>query len=149
MNEPERMVDRARRPRPERVAEWIGPRSFARWSALIRFIDANYPRVFDVEWLFGGQKHGWTLRFKKSKSFCTLVPERGRFKVLLVFGVAEREKVEGVLATLASHVREDYQKATTYHDGRWVLVTVDSARALADVERLLAMKRRPRPARRA
>jgi hypothetical protein len=66
-----------------------------------------------------------------------------------VFGVAEREKVEGVLATLASHVREDYQKATTYHDGRWVLVTVDSARALADVERLLAMKRRPRPARRA
>jgi hypothetical protein len=146
MKEPERMLDGARKPTLAEVAAWVGRRDFGRWTDLTQFIEANYPRVFKPEWLFGGRKHGWSLRFKKSKSFCTLIPERGRFRLLLVFGAAEREKVEGVLRTLVSHVREDYGRSTTYHDGKWVLVTVDSAKVLSDIKRLLAVKRAPRPA---
>lgn len=139
-----RMIDGAREPSAARVAGWIGARNFTRWADLRRFIDSHYPAVFDVEWLFGGKRHGWTLRFKKSKSFCTLIPERGRFRVLVVFGGAEREKMETILATLTSHVREDYVNSTTYHDGKWMVTTVDSVRALEDVKRLLELKRRPR-----
>jgi hypothetical protein len=66
--------------------------------------------------------------------------------VLLIFGAAERDKVEPVLPELASHVREDYLKSTTYHDGRWVLVNVDSATVLEDVKKLLVIKRQPKNA---
>jgi hypothetical protein len=146
MNESERIVDGARKPTLADVAAWVGRRDFARWTDLTQFIEASYPGVFRPEWLFGGRKHGWSLRFKKSKSFCTLIPERGRFRLLLVFGAAERKKVKGVLRTLVSHVREDYVKSATYHDGKWMFVSVDSAKALSDVKRLLVVKRTPRPA---
>lgn len=147
MSESARLVDGSREPTPAEVAGFIGKQNAARWASLTRSIAARYPGVFNVEWLYGGKKHGWTLRFKKSKSFCSLVPERRRFKVLLVFGGAEREKVERLLPALVSHVRKDYVEGPTYPDGKWVLVTVDSAKVLSDVERLLALKRPPKPAR--
>jgi hypothetical protein len=116
----ERLTDRHNKPQPGDVAAQIGGPNYARWEGLLEFIDARYPGVFTGAWLFGGQKHGWTLRFKKSRSFCTLVPERDSMKVLLVFGAAEREKVANVLGTLTSHARDDYLSAQTYHDGTWV-----------------------------
>ena len=144
MSERERLVDGSQAPTDSTVADFIGPDNARRWTALLAFIDANYPGVFVGEWLFGGKQHGWSLRFKKSRSFCTLVPERDRMKVLIVFGAAEREKAEAVLPALASHARDDYRQATTYHDGKWVLIDVDSDEVLDDVERLLEVKRRPR-----
>jgi hypothetical protein len=141
------MVDGSRQPTDAQVTEFIGRQNAARWAELTEFITRHYPGIFDVEWLFGGKKHGWSLRFKKSKSFCTFVPERGVFRLLLVFGGAEREKVEQLLPALVSHVREDYEKSTTYHDGKWVFVNVDSTRVVSDVKQLLMLKRPPKPER--
>jgi hypothetical protein len=44
-----------------------------------------------------------------------------------------------------SHVREDYVKSPTYHDGKWVFVSVGSAKVLSDIKRLLVLKRPPKP----
>lgn len=144
MSDADRMTDGAKQPRAAQVAAWIGERSFTRWTQLTDFIASTYPGVFEPEWLFGGKKHGWYLRFKRSKAFCSLVPERGQFKALLVFGAEERRKVESILPELASHVREDYTTATTYHDGKWMAAVVDNAKVVADVKRLLVLKRPPR-----
>lgn len=144
MEERERLLDRSQPPTDESVVAFIGVDAAARWSALLDFIESAYPGVFTGEWLYGGAKHGWTLRFKKSKSFCTLIPERGRMRVVIVFGAAERDKAEGLLPDLASHVRDDYVDATTYHDGKWVVIDIDSDEVLREVERLLQVKRRPR-----
>ena len=146
MSEHTRMLDAATEPDAAHVAQWIGSRNGVRWTELTEFIRSRYPGVFETKWWFGGRKFGWALRFKKSKSFCNLIPERGRFQVLLVFGAEERDKVEAVLPDLASHVRDDYARATTFHDGRWVSVVVDSRKVLADVERLLVVKRTPKAA---
>jgi len=144
MSEFARMVGGARAPSAASVARWIGAANAKRWGDLRAFIDSRYPGVFKVEWLFGGKKGGWALRFKKSKSFCTFIPEQGRFRVLVVFGAEEQEKVKAILSGLVSHVRQDYQQSTTYHDGRWLFTTVDGAQALKDVKRLLELKRRPK-----
>ena len=146
MSEHARMLDPKREPDVRQVVEWIGSRSAARWAELTESIEARYPGVFETKWWYGGKQFGWALRYKKSKSFCNLIPERGRFKVLLVFGADERPKVEAVLPELGSHVRDDYSNARTFHDGRWVSAVVDSRKVLADVQRLLEVKRTPRPA---
>ena len=44
---------------------------------------------------------------------------------------------------LSAQTRKDYDEATTYHDGKWLLLTVDGDKMVDDVERLLAVKRRP------
>lgn len=139
-----RLVDRNVVPSAAAVAQWIGARNAKRWVDLTTFINTVYPGAFRSEWLFGGSQHGWSLRFKASKSFCTLIPERSRLMVLLVFGAAERAKVEPILASLVTHVRDDYEQSTTYHDGKWVLINVDSIAVLQDVKRLLALKRKPK-----
>ena len=145
MNETgQRMLDGSKQPDARQIATWLGPVNYSRWKDILQFIEANYPGVFAPDWQFGGQKHGWGLRFKKSKSFCTLIPERNQLRIQIVFGGEEREKVEAILSELISHAREDYVAATTFHDGKWLGLVVDSDEVLADVKRLLAIKRTPK-----
>ena len=142
----ERMLDESNRPDAESVARWLGAGAYRHWVRLLEFIEANYPGVFTPDWIFGGKKYGWGLRFKKSKSFCTLIPERGRLVVQIVFGGEEREKAEKMLPKLSPSVRQGYAKATTYHDGKWLAIMADCRDSLDDIEKLLAIKRKPRRA---
>lgn len=139
-----RMTDSSAVPGIEGVAEWIGETAFERWKQIVEFIESNYPHVFDIDWIYGGKKHGWTLRYKKSRSFCTLIPEKNRLCVLIVFGRAEREKTETILSELTEQVQRDYESATTYHDGKWLVVDADSDEAISDIRRLLTIKRKPK-----
>jgi hypothetical protein len=140
----QRMVDKGSEPDAESVVKWIGVRNARRWLRLLEFIEGNYPGVFTPDWIFGGKKYGWGLRFKKSKSFCTLLPERNRLMVQIVFGGEEREKAEKILAELSPAVRDAYINATTYHDGKWLAIVVDRDELLTDIERLLTVKRKPK-----
>jgi len=140
------MLNSAIEPDESQVFDWIGAENVHLWTMFTQFIETRYPGVFETKWWFGGKKWGWSLRYKKSKSFCNLIPEQGQFKILLVFGDKERQKVDKLLPELVSHVREDYLNANTYHDGRWVLVVVENEEVLADVERLLMLKRKPKVA---
>jgi hypothetical protein len=144
VNDHARMLDGGKPPNPEQVAGWIGSEANVYWALLLEFIESSYLGVFERTWWYGGKRWGWSLRFKKSKSFCNFVPERGQFSVLLVFGSEERKKVEAILPKLKSHVRDDYANATTFHDGKWVMSVVDSRKVVTDIERLLVTKRKPK-----
>ncbi len=140
----QRMLDGTKEPDAGSVQAWIGARNYKRWARLLKFIDENYPGVFTPDWIFSGKKYGWWLRFKKSKSFCGLFPERNRLLVQIVFGAEERAKAEKVLPELGPGVREAYTNATTYHDGKWLAVVADNNEVLDDIERLLTVKRKPK-----
>jgi len=141
------MLDGSKRPDTASVAKWIGRDNHTRWVHLMDFIESNYPGVFTSEWLFGGKKYGWYLRFKKSKSFCSLIPERNRLLVLIVLGGKEREETEKILLELSPSVRKTYAEATTYHDGKWLTIVADRDKTLDDIKRLLAIKRKPKTTR--
>jgi hypothetical protein len=83
------------------------------------------------------------MRFKKSRSFCTLIPERNRLLVLVVFGGAERERIESILDDLSPDVRRAYLEAPTYHDGKWLVLSAGRDQLLGDIWKLLALKQRP------
>ncbi len=139
-----RMTGPGNPPSDWEIEDWIGEEAYRYWKCTVEWIEQLYPNVFDPEWLFGGRKHGWSLRYKKSKSFCTLIPEKNRFALLIVFGAEERTKVEGMRDSLTPCTRKEYDKAATYHDGKWLLLTIDSESALKDVFSLLAVKRKPK-----
>lgn len=131
-------------PGDDEVAAWIGKKTDKFWKKAIQFIKRTYPDVFIPKWLFGGKKNGWALRYKKSKSFCTLIPEKNCFRIQIVFGADERRKVETIRNELSTQMQNEYDNAKTYHDGKWLFVTVDSEAIFADITRLLAVKRKPR-----
>src|SRR5512135_2980359 len=91
-----RLTEPPEPPTLQQVESWIGRTAYGFWSRVSAMIARNYPDVFTPEWLFSGKKHGWSLRYKKSKSFCTLIPQKDCFLLLIVFGADERSKVETV-----------------------------------------------------
>jgi hypothetical protein len=142
---PLRLTDPTSAPTPAQVESWVGKRAWGFWTSVVDWIARNYPGVFEPEWLFGGKQHGWALRYKKSKPLCTFVPEKGRFQLLIVFGAEEREKVDAIQFELSKRTWQNYDLATVYHDGKWLLLPVDRKEVVADIERLLSLKRKPRP----
>ena len=136
-----RLTEPGKLPTSSQISAWIGPEAYEFWKRLTQWIERNYPETFSPDWLFGGKKHGWSLRYKKGKSFCTLIPEKNRFLIQIVFGAEEREKMEAIRDELSARTQDAYNKAKTYHDGKWVLLTVDADDVIVDVEQLLAMKR--------
>ena len=149
MAESNRMTCPGNPPSDSEVAAWIGPSAFEYWKQVAGLIDRNYPGLFVPDWLFGGKKHGWSLRYKKGKSFCTLVPEKDRCALVIVFGAEERQRMEAVKEKLSPESRGEYERAATYHDGKWVLLRVDSDSVVEDVRLLLAVKRKPKTQKRA
>ena len=139
-----RMIQPRKPPSDTEVAEWIGNEANEYWKHVTHLIEQNYPNIFTPEWLFGGKKHGWSLRYKKSKSFCTFIPEKDRFALLIVFGAIEREKVKEIRDSLSKYTQKEYDNAKTYHDGKWVLLTINSNEVIKDVMNLLVIKRKPK-----
>jgi hypothetical protein len=65
----DRISDKSAPPDDSAVRERIGPEAFEHWAEFQNWIAAYYPGVFAPEWLYGGKKRGWSLRYKKSKAF--------------------------------------------------------------------------------
>lgn len=141
-NESLRITDSASYPDVAAVKKIMGKEAFKFWEFLTDFIAKRYPGVFLPEWIYGGKKHGWTLRYKKNKSFCTFVPEKDCFKTVIVFGADERKKAERIRDSLSDFTLQQYDSAKTYRDGKWLLLTVDSEQILKDIEILLEVKRK-------
>lgn len=137
----DRITDKSIMPDDVTIRNWIGQDAFTHWTALQDWITAGYPDVFTPDWIYGGKKHGWSLRYKKSKAFCAFLPEYSAFSVVVVLGQAEREKVEARRDKLGPRLMGLYDAAETYHDGKWLKIGIASADDLKDVTDLLTLKR--------
>ena len=139
----DRINDQSAPPDERELRHWMGPQAFRHWVELQRWIDASYPGVFDPEWLYGGQKRGWSLRYKKTRAFCTLLPAYRLLSVLVVLGKAEREKFEEQRHTWSAQIINLYDEARPYPDGKWLTVPISSEEDRHDVMELVSMKRPP------
>ena len=142
MNLEELLVDKESPPTREIVEEWLGKRGYGYWTQLSEWIATSYPGIFSPEWLFGGKKHGWYLRYKKSKSLCQFAPRKKKFLVSIVFGSMEREEVENIKCKLSLGTKTEYENAKTFHDGKWLLLEVKNKTILKDIQKLLSVKRK-------
>jgi len=141
----DRITDRSASPDDAAIREWVGAEAFGHWTELRSWIDEFYPGVFAPDWLYGGKNRGWSLRYKKTKAFTTLVPEYRGLSAIVVMGRAEREKFEERRYFWRPQLLKLYDEARTYIDGKWLAVAIASADDLQDVRELLTMKRPPPP----
>lgn len=130
-------------PNDDTVRDWIGPEAFKHWTEFRRWIDIAYPGVFIPEWLYGGRKRGWTLRYKQTKAFCTMQPGYRLLSVQVVLGRAEREKFEERRYVWRPQLVKLYDDARAYPDGKWLTVAISSAEDRAELIELVSMKRPP------
>lgn len=139
----DRITDKSAPPNESEVRDWIGREAFGHWTKLQSWINASYPGVFAPDWLHGGKKRGWSLRYTKTKAFCTLVPAYRLFSVLVVLGMAEREKFEERRYLWSPQLVKLYDETRTYRDGKWLTIAISSADHRHEVTELMSMKRLP------
>jgi len=139
-----RLLQPGKAPTTEELANWLGREGYPYWLTLTQLIDQDYPGIFVPDWIYGGKKHGWALRYKKSRPLCTLIPEKNRTSLLIVLGGEERAKVETLRDQLSSTTCLVYDAATTYHDGKWLVLILDNDTTLQDARLLLHVKRKSR-----
>nr|WP_313066904.1 DUF3788 domain-containing protein [Paraburkholderia sp. LEh10] len=137
----DRIADKSSPPDKRAVRDWLGPEAFTHWVELRSWIEASYPGVFEPDWLYGGKKRGWSLRYKKTRALCTLLPAYRQLSVLVVLGRTERDKFEERRYSWSPQLVKLYDDARAYPDGKWLIVPISSANDRHEITELMTMKR--------
>ncbi len=66
-----------------------------------------------------------------------------KYRFMVIFGKAERDNFENIRTTLSDAVCKQYDDATVYRDGKWVMFEPTDTSELDDYIKLLAIKRKP------
>jgi hypothetical protein len=136
----ERMLDKTNQPNNEAVAAYIGEPLGECWAALDRFLKETYEVEPQANF---SPTYGWSFRYRKSRPLCEILPEKGRFTVLVVLGAKEAAEALAQAGMLGENVRGCLENTQPFHDGRWLWLHVQDERDMEDVKRLILLKRKP------
>ena len=129
-------------PSSSALTELLGSSLFQVWQALCSAIDEKY----EMERLWNPGGKNWTYEYKYrrgGKTLCCLYARQNCIGFLIIFGKEERAKVEAIRDTLSRPVCRQYDEATTYHDGKWVMFEPTNSAEFGDYMKLLTLKRKP------
>ncbi len=129
-------------PTTEKLAAMLGPEAFSRFEALCAYLQQTYSP--QLAWHDGGKEWTYECKFRRGgKTIASLLADEGKAGLLLIFGKAEREKVEALRASLSPALLSFYDQAATYRDGKWALFPLDGTAMLEEVLPFLTAKRKP------
>ena len=77
------------------------------------------------------------------RTLCGLYLRESCLGFMVILGKAEREKFEQDRANFSDSIVQAYDAATTYHDGKWLMIELQDERLFADLKKLLYLKRKP------
>lgn len=128
-------------PKNDELNNLLGQEIFAIWENLCIEINNRYD--INVAWNNGGKAWKYEYKFSKGgKTLCGLYARAGTAGFMIIFGAAEREKVEGIRHELGEKTMAVYDEAKIYRDGKWVMFPLEEE-LFKDFIRLLAIKRKP------
>lgn len=106
-------------------------------SETVRFIRGKY-RLDEV----GNGKD--QVKFKQAaKTIVTIDIHEDKYRFLIIFGEAEREKFEALRDDFSQYIKDIYDKTKTYHDGKWMFIDVATPEVLEEVKKLILIKKKP------
>ncbi len=127
----------------DQLSALLGAGRFAVWQRARQEIEARYSLA--PVWAPGGKNWDIECKYRQGgKTLCALYAKENRAGLLVIFGMAEREKFEAERQKYSESVRKSYDDATVYHDGKWVMFDLNDAQKLPELLQLLAIKRKPR-----
>lgn len=129
-------------PTEQEIQQLLGKSCYQIWLKVIGLIKQHY--LMDILWNKGGKTASYEMKFRRGgKTLCALYPRENNFGFMIIFGKAEREKFEQIRHELSQVTQQQYDTTTTYHDGKWLMLTINNDRYLEDIPKLLAIKRKP------
>ena len=138
------LLDKDHPPTWQEIEQTLGD-AWGAWDRLTRYLAETYPEI-PPELSYGGKKYGWNLWYRKSgKSLLSLFPNEGYFVAQIVLGSAQVE--QALSLELGENVGSLLRQTPQLHDGRWLYIQASTEQDVGDIQQLLRLKRRPKPAR--
>ncbi len=110
------------------------------FDALLDFLNDNYN--FEQQIVFGGQKFGVMVRYRKNgKTLVSIFPEKNAFSVVLVYGKKEVITFDAHKEEFSSDMITIFDNTPQLHDGRWMLITLKDSTKLAELEKMIIIKK--------
>jgi hypothetical protein len=132
-------TDKDHKPTGEELHSALGA-AWTHWECLISYIAEKF--AIPAEMTFGGKNYGWNLWYRKGgKSLVTLYPHKDSFIAQVVLGKDQVGKA--LFLELGENVGGVLRNTPQLHDGRWLFITAQSERDVADIQQLLTIKRKP------
>ena len=129
-------------PNAEQMTNLVGKPLYEIWNKLCALIDEKYD--MDCLWTNGGK--AWTYEYKYrrgGKTLCALYARENCVGFMVILGKDERLKFEKDRENYSKEVQRIYDKAQTYHDGKWIMFEPINTSLFDDLIRLLEIKRKP------
>ena len=119
------------------LSDMLG-RSAVAWDLIRKQIAERFGPT-DEGWVFGGRKHGWSLRLRhKKRSILYLTPQPGSFRVGIAFSAAA---VQAAMSSeLPGPIKETVAAAPAFPEGRGVRLCVSTLEEAAVVLELANLK---------
>lgn len=129
-------------PSEEQLAALLGEPLYGLWMQLCERIDDRYE--MDRIWGSGGKAWDYEYKYRRGgKTLCALYAKEGRMGFMVILGKDERSKFESGRPSYTEAVREAYDSARAYRDGKWIMFEPADASQFDDYLSLFAIKRRP------
>ena len=126
----------------EELIELVGINKVMSFEIIVETINSLYD--MEKSWNNGGKKWTYEYKFRKSsKTLCAMYFKKDVLGLMIIFGKDERNKVELIRGELSSEILTEYDKAETFHDGKWVMFNINDTSLLEDIMKLLYIKRKP------
>ena len=129
-------------PDPEQLTALIGKSLYSVWAQLRAMIEKHY----DMErlWDKGGKAWTYECKYRRGgKTLCALYAGKNRMGFMIIFGKAERLIFERNRESFSAEAQHVYDKAQTYHDGKWMMFEPSDTSLFDDFLKLLQIKRKP------
>jgi len=126
----------------DQLAALLPEQTLSVWNRLTTAIDALY----DVDRLWDKGFRDWNIEDKYrrgGKTLCTFYAREDTAVILITYGKAEREKFEGIRASLSISLQDLYDRTDTLHDGKWLWIPLDEQLSIEEILAMLRIKRRP------
>ena len=112
------------------------------WNELTDAIDSLY----EIDRLWDKGFGDWKIEYKYrrgGKTLCTFYAKEGVANLLITYGKVEREKFEGMEASISKQLQDINERTETLHDGKWLWIPIDDKINTEDIIEMLKIKRRP------
>ena len=129
-------------PCKEELTALVGESLYDVWDKLCAVIDEKYD--MDHLWDKGGKAWKYEYKYRRGgKTLCALYAREDCVGFMVILGKDERSKFEADRESYTKEVQEMYDKAQTYHDGKWIMFEPVDASLFDDFMKLLQIKRKP------
>lgn len=129
-------------PDGEQMTALLGSFLYELWNKLRALIEEKYD--MDCLWNSGGKLWKYECKYRRGgKTLCALYARENCIGFMIILGKDERLKFEKERDGFSKEVQEIYDKAHTYHDGKWLMFDLKNDSLFDDFVRLMAIKRKP------